>query len=70
MEKPSPGIGKGWNVNLQTLGQPISWANVIVTVPAIEQDREQAVKWYKKAAMAGEFEDELQELVRQALAEI
>ena len=34
MEKPSPGIGKGWNVNLQTLGQPISWANVIVTVPA------------------------------------
>jgi len=36
----------------------------------VEQDREQAVKWYKKAAMAGEFEDELQELVRQALAEI
>ena len=36
----------------------------------VEQDREQAIKWYKKAAMDYEYDEELQKLVRQALAEM
>ena len=36
----------------------------------VEQDREQAIKWYKKAAMDGKGDEDLQEIVRQALAEM